>query len=80
MALDQKAETGFQLAFHAVGDALLEVDDATAARADEVMMTTFGAYDLTLFRVWTDEVPDHPSNAEMRELLSARPNAPNIGR
>lgn len=43
---------------------------------DGAMMTTFGAYDLTLFRVWTDEVPAHPSNAEMRALLSARPNAP----
>ena len=37
---DTKAETRFELAFHAVGDALLEVKDTSTLRADKMMLAT----------------------------------------
>ncbi|RAH95891.1 transglutaminase [Acuticoccus sediminis] len=42
--------------------------------ADGAMMTTFGAYDLELFRVWTDEV-EARSDDDLRELLRRQPEA-----
>jgi transglutaminase-like putative cysteine protease len=42
--------------------------------ADGAMMTTFGAYDLRLFRVWTNEVLGVQSDAALRDLLSVRPD------
>ena len=42
--------------------------------ADGAMMTTFGAYDLELFRVWTEEVEGRSDN-ELRELLRHQPEA-----
>lgn len=41
--------------------------------ADGAMITSFGAYDLKSFRVWTDEVPGTRSEAEMTEMLACRP-------
>ena len=43
--------------------------------ADGAMMTTYGVYDLTLFRVWTDEVTGG-SDETLRDLLRRRPDAP----
>ncbi|WP_372424644.1 transglutaminase-like domain-containing protein [Salinarimonas chemoclinalis] len=43
--------------------------------ADGAMMTSYGAYDLTSFRVWTDEVED-ASDAALIDLLRHRPDAP----
>lgn len=40
---------------------------------DGAMMTTFGAYDLTLFKVWTEEVEGR-SDAELKDLLRSRPD------
>jgi len=40
--------------------------------ADGAMMTSYGAYDLTSFRVWTDEVHGD-SDAALVELLRTRP-------
>lgn len=41
--------------------------------ADGAMITSFGAYDLKEFRVWTDEVPGTPSDAAMNDMLKTRP-------
>lgn len=43
--------------------------------ADGAMMTSYGAYDLTAFRVWTDEV-EAASDAALVDLLGQRPDAP----
>jgi transglutaminase-like putative cysteine protease len=43
--------------------------------ADGAMMTSFGAYDLKAFRVWTDEVPGTPDDASLHEMLKTRPNS-----
>ena len=44
--------------------------------ADGAMMTSFGGYDLKLFRVWTDEIPAGLSGEAMSEMLEELPNAP----
>lgn len=41
--------------------------------ADGAMITSFGAYDLKEFRVWTDEVPGTPADAAMNDMLKTRP-------
>ncbi len=43
--------------------------------ADGAMITSFGAYDLKAFRVWTDKVPGTPSEAQMTALLTYRRDA-----
>ena len=42
--------------------------------ADGAMITSFGAYDMKAFRVWTDEVPCAPTDARMRAMLTTRPD------
>ncbi|MFN4172028.1 MAG: transglutaminase-like domain-containing protein [Pseudorhodobacter sp.] len=42
--------------------------------ADGAMMTSFGAYDLKAFRVWTDAVPGTPDDAAMQDMLQSRPD------
>ena len=42
--------------------------------ADGAMITSFGAYDLQSFWVWTDAVPPECSEDCMRDLLKHRPN------
>jgi len=44
--------------------------------ADGAMITSFGAYDLRLFRVWTDEVPAGTDETTMAGMLSQLPQAP----
>jgi len=46
--------------------------------ADTAMITSFGAYDLKFFRVWTDELalPASASDRDMLALLEHRPDAP----
>lgn len=44
--------------------------------ADVAMITSFGAYDLRLFRVWTDEIVGPNSDRELLTLLQTRPDAP----
>ncbi len=41
--------------------------------ADGAMITSFGAYDLIGFRVWTDEVSGAPIDARLLEILKCRP-------
>lgn len=41
--------------------------------ADGAMITSFGAYDLKTFRVWTDEVPGTPTEASLQDMLKSRP-------
>ena len=43
--------------------------------ADVAMITSFGSYDLELFRVWTDEVEGDRSEGELLALLETRPAA-----
>ncbi len=43
--------------------------------ADGAMITSFGGYRLTGFRVWTDEVPGTPDDATLHEMLETRPEA-----
>jgi transglutaminase-like putative cysteine protease len=43
--------------------------------ADGALITSFGAYDLKEFRVWTDEVPGTPLDTTLHELLKSRPKA-----
>ncbi|MEO4045377.1 transglutaminase family protein [Hoeflea sp. CAU 1731] len=43
--------------------------------ADGAMITSFGAYDLKAFRVWTDEVPDTPTDVSLHEMLKTRPES-----
>ncbi|WP_209427922.1 transglutaminase family protein [Pararhodobacter sp. SW119] len=42
--------------------------------ADGAMITSFGAYDLKTFRVWTDEVPGTPADETLHEMLKSRPD------
>lgn len=42
--------------------------------SDVAMMTSFGAYELTEFRVWTHELPDEDDNNVLLEGLSTRPH------
>ena len=44
--------------------------------ADVAMITSFGAYDLTLFRVWADEVAGVDGDAALEDMLRRRPDAP----
>lgn len=44
--------------------------------ADGAMMTSFGSYELKLFRVWTDEVTGVASDNAMKDLLQEMPDAP----
>ncbi len=41
--------------------------------ANAVMITSFGAYGLTLFRVWTDELPDRSADDDFTRLLAPDP-------
>jgi len=43
--------------------------------ADAAVITAFGSYDLTSFRVWTDEIPAGLSDTALRDLLQTRPDA-----
>ncbi|MDA0704939.1 MAG: transglutaminase family protein [Proteobacteria bacterium] len=43
--------------------------------ADTAMITSFGAYTLTEFRVWTDEVPSGIDEKQMLEMLKTPPDA-----
>jgi transglutaminase-like putative cysteine protease len=43
--------------------------------ADGAMITSFGAYDLKAFRVWTEEVPATATDAAMLDMLTTRPEA-----
>ena len=43
--------------------------------ADGAMITSFGAYDLKEFRVWTDEVRGNPSHKTLREMLGSLPES-----
>ena len=40
--------------------------------SDVAMITSFGAYALKYFRVWTDEVPD-ANDEEVMRMLETRP-------
>ena len=42
--------------------------------ADVAMMTSFGAYELSEFRVWTHELPDETDDAVLLETLHERPH------
>jgi len=44
--------------------------------ADSAMMTSFGHYDLKLFRVWTDEIPAGTTSEAMSAMLQSLPDAP----
>jgi len=44
--------------------------------ADGAMITSFGSYDLKLFRVWTDEIAGQPDDATMLGMLDRLPDAP----
>lgn len=44
--------------------------------ADVAMITSFGSYDLELFRVWTDEIHGLDTDRDLLRLLEVRPNAP----
>lgn len=41
--------------------------------ADGAMITSFGAYDLKAFRVWTDKMPGQPAEDTLHEMLRSRP-------
>lgn len=43
--------------------------------ADVAMITSFGAYDLTHFRVWTMGLADGPDDQELQNSLETRPEA-----
>ena len=43
--------------------------------ADCAIITSFGAYDLKEFRVWTDEVRGNPSHETLREMLGSLPES-----
>lgn len=43
--------------------------------ADVAMITSFGAYSLNGFRVWTDEISPDLSHAALLDLLATRPDA-----
>lgn len=44
--------------------------------ADVAMITSFGVYDLELFRVWTDEIQGIKSDSDLLGILENRPDAP----
>lgn len=44
--------------------------------ADGAMITSFGAYDLRLFRVWSDEVPAPADEAGLLDMLAGLPDSP----
>lgn len=44
--------------------------------ADGAMITSFGRYDLKLFRVWTEEVAGTPTESALLDLLQSRPDTP----
>jgi transglutaminase-like putative cysteine protease len=44
--------------------------------ADVAMITSFGAYELKLFKVWCDEVPDIAADEDLLCRLRSLPNAP----
>jgi transglutaminase-like putative cysteine protease len=44
--------------------------------ADVAMITSFGSYDLELFRVWTDEIRGIDSEDDLLDILRTRPDAP----
>jgi len=46
--------------------------------ADVAMMTSFGAYDLKGFTVWTDEVTGPKSDEDLLEALQARPDVESL--
>ena len=41
--------------------------------ADVAMITSFGNYDLTYFRVWTDPVSDESTDQQLLDSLRTRP-------
>jgi transglutaminase-like putative cysteine protease len=43
--------------------------------SDVAMITSFGAYQLRYFRVWTDEVDQRLSDADVMHMLNTRPEA-----
>ena len=43
--------------------------------ADGAMMTSFGAYDLRVFRVWTDELPGAPDEGRLHGMLTSLPRS-----
>jgi transglutaminase-like putative cysteine protease len=43
--------------------------------ADGAMITSFGAYDLKAFRVWTDEVPGTLTDARLHDMLKNLPES-----
>lgn len=51
--------------------------------SDVAMITSFGAYELSSFRVWTTQLPDQTSDADIADLLQAlpppRPGGPDFG-
>lgn len=46
-----------------------------ADAADVAMITSFGAYALTFFQVWTDELSDDLDDAALLDMLKERPEA-----
>ncbi|MBJ3763820.1 transglutaminase family protein [Maribius pontilimi] len=46
-----------------------------ADASDVAMITSFGPYDLRLFRVWTDEVEGAPNDESLLEMLATRPES-----
>jgi transglutaminase-like putative cysteine protease len=45
---------------------------------DVAMLTSFGGYSLTVFRVWTDEVKGIETERDLLDLLEIRPDAPGL--
>lgn len=48
--------------------------------ADVAIMTSFGPYELTKFRVWSLELEDHHSEADLNRMLEHRPHPDERGR
>ncbi len=44
--------------------------------SDVAMITSFGAYELRFFRVWTDEIAGHADDDGLLERLQTRPDGP----
>ena len=42
--------------------------------ADVAMITSFGAYELTGFRVWTDEMADRTADEDFSTLMASLPD------
>ncbi len=47
--------------------------------ADCAMITSYGAYSMTEFKVWTDEVSAHGSDADLHKTLQSRPEYEAVG-